>query len=216
MEISFELSDRYHEELGPWPIRLGEPARAQLYAYRDYSVGGHGGRLLLPDLTLAPAEAPLGARRCGPFASAVNGMIGELRVRKGDGADRRDEATIRLECGVPICLVLQARRWDRVDVAPAQPAPGLEAWRMARPLRVADLLGGILELQEVAFETGGVSSFALLDERAPSYPVTGIVQRLERLDLDPASPTFGQLVAVDEAPQALFWPHRYMITLSVG
>ena len=216
MEISFELSDRYHEELGPWPIHLGESARAQLYAYRDYSAGGHGGRLLLPDFTLAPAAAPLGVRRCGPLAAAVSGMIGELRVRKGDGADRRDEATIRLECGVPICLVLHARRWDRVDVAPAQPAPGLEAWRMARPLRVADLLGGILELQEVAFETGGVSSFALLDERAPAYPISGVVQRLERLDLDPASPTFGELTAVEEAPRSLFWPHRYMLTLAVG
>ena len=216
MEISFELSDRYHEEIGPWPIRLGESARAQLYAYRDYSAGGHGGRLLLPDLALAPATAPFGARRCGPLGAAVSGMIGELRVRKGEGADRRDEATIRLECGVPICLVLQARRWDRVDVAPAQPAPGLEAWRMARPLRVADLVSGVLELQEAAFETGGASSFALLDERAPAYPVTGIVQRLERMDLDPASPTFGELIAVDEAPQSLFWPHRYMVTLAVS
>lgn len=217
MEISFELSDRYHEEIGPWPIRLGEPARAQLYAYRDYSYSfvPHGGRLLLPDLALGSTSTPVEARRCGPLGSAVRGIIAELRVRRGDGPDRRDEATLRLECGVPICLVLQARRWDRVDVAPAQPAPGLEAWRMARPLRVADPLSGLLEIQEAAFETGGVSSFALLDERAPDYPVAGIVQRLERLDLDPASPTFGELVEVEEVPATLYWPHRYMITLAV-
>ncbi|HVA91916.1 MAG TPA: hypothetical protein VNL71_18980 [Chloroflexota bacterium] len=215
MEISFELSDRYYEELGPWPLRLGEPARAQLYAYRDHSPAQHGGRVLLPDLALAAVGAPVGARRCGPFGVAVCGLIGELRQRRGEGAERRDTATIRLECGVPICLEMQARRWDRVDVAPAQAAPGLEAWRMARPLRVADLLSGVLELQEVAFETGGVSSFPLLDDRAPNYPAHGTALRLEQLNLDPASPAFGALVEVEEPPSGLFWPHRYIVTLAV-
>ncbi|HXT36668.1 MAG TPA: hypothetical protein VN837_13925 [Chloroflexota bacterium] len=216
MDISFELSDRYYEELGPWSLRLGQSARAQLYAHRDHSLAQHGGRVLLPDLALAPAEAPVGARRSGPLGTAVCGLVGELRRHRGEGPERRDTATIRLECGAPICLEIQARRWDHVDVAPAHPAPGLEAWRMARPLRVADLLSGVLELQEVAFETGGVSSFPLLDDRAPNYPVTGPVVRLERLDLDPASPTFGALVEVEEPPGTLYWPHRYMVTLAVS
>lgn len=216
MEISFELSDRYYEELGSWPLRRGEAARAQLYAYQDHSFAQQSGRLLLPDLALARADTPVMSRRCGPLGSAVCGLIGGLHVRRGEGPERRDTATLRLECGVPLCLELQTRRWDRVDVAPAQPTPGLEAWRMARPPRVADRLSGLLEIQEVAFATGGVSSFPLLDDRAPDYPVSGVVHRIERLDLDPSSPTFGTLMELEELPGGLFWPHRYMVTLAVG
>lgn len=214
MDVCFELSDRYYEELGPWPLRLGEPARVQLYAFRDHSPAQHGGRLLLPDLALAPAGAPRGLQRIAPPLIAFRGLIGELRTRRSEGPERREEVTIRLECGVPICLLLHVRRWDNVDVAPAVPAPDVEAWRMARPPRVADMLSGTLELQEVAVEVGGVSSFPLLDERAPHYPVQGTVQRLERLDLDPTSPSFGNLVEVEHVPDALFWPHRYFVTLA--
>lgn len=215
MDVCFELADRYYEELGPWPLRLGRPARAQLYAFRDHSQVQRGGRLLLPDLALAPPDAPVGPRRGIPPISAVCGLIGALHARRLEGPERREEVTIRLECGVPVCLVLHVRRWDHVDVAPAVPPSGVEAWRMARPPRVADLLSGLLELQEVAFETDGVSSFPLLDDRAPDYPVSGTIARLERLDLDPTSPEFGALVPVERLPEGLFWPHRYFVTMEV-
>jgi hypothetical protein len=216
MDVCFELSDRFYEEIGPWPLRPGDQARAQLYAFRDHSHAQHGGRLLLPDLALAPAGAPIGVRRaCPPVAAAVCGVIGALRAHRLEGGERRDEVAIRLECGVPICLVLRVRRWDHVDVAPAMPVPGVEAWRMARPPRVADLLSGMLELQELAFEAGGVSSFPFLDDRASDYPLSGTVARLERLDLDPTSPHFGTPVPVERLPDGLFWPHRYFVTLSV-
>jgi hypothetical protein len=215
MDVCFEISDRFYEELGPWPLQPGDQARAQLYAFRDHSHALHGGRLLLPDLALAPAGAPIGVRRTCPLAAAVCGVIGALRAHRLEGAGRHDEVAIRLECGVPICLVLRVRRWDNVDVAPAVPAPGIEAWRLARPPRVADLLSGMLELQELAFEAGGVSSFPFLDDRAPDYPISGTIDRLERLDLDPTSPHFGAAVPVERLPDGLFWPHRYCVTLVV-
>jgi hypothetical protein len=215
MDVCFELSDRYFEELGPWPLTPGSVARAQLYAFRDHSPEQHGGRLLLPDLALAPTGTPLQLRRCSVLTTAFCGLIGELRARRAAGLERRDQATLRLECGVPICLVLMVRRWDNVDVAPAAAPAGVEAWRLARGARAADVLCGLLELQEAAFEVGGVSSFHLLDEQAPDYPVTGKVQRIERLDLDPASPNFGAAAPVDSLPPGLFWPHRYFVTLAV-
>jgi hypothetical protein len=215
MDVCFELSDRYYEELGAWPLRLGARVRAQLYAFRDHSPAQHGGRLLLPDLALAPAGTSLGLQCIAPATSAFRGLIGELQARRVEGPERREEATIRLECGLPICVILRVRRWDNVDVAPAVPAPGLEAWRMARPPRVADLLCGVLDLEEAAFEVEGVSSFPLLDERAPDYPVRGTVTRLERLDLDPTSAEFGSLVSIEALSDRLFWPHRYFVTLSV-
>jgi hypothetical protein len=39
---------------------------------------------------------------------------------------------------------------------------------------------------------------------------------VERLDLDPASSTFGALVEVNEPPSTLYWPHRYIVTLAVS
>ena len=97
--------------------------------------------------------------------------------------------------------------------ATAAPA-GVEAWRMARGPRVADMVSGVLELQEAAFEAGGVSSFPLLDEHVPNYPVGGVVRQIERLDLDPASPEFGSIVPVAALPSGIFWPHRYFVTLA--
>jgi hypothetical protein len=214
MDVCFEISDRYYEELGPWPVAIGETARAQLFAMRDHSPAQHGGRLLLPDLALAPAGTPLRLRRSTPLVTAFSGMVGQLRARRATGPERRDQATLRLECGVPVCLVLTVRRWDNVDVAPATPPVGVEAWRLARNPRVADVLCGLLELQEAAFEVGGVSSFPLLDESAPDYPVTGAVQRIEQLHLDPASVNFGAFVDVESLPEGLYWPHRYFITLN--
>jgi hypothetical protein len=135
-------------------------------------------------------------------------------VHRGNGPERRDQAILRIECGVPICLVLTVRRWDHVDVAPATAPAGVEAWRMARSPRVAEMVSGLLDLQEAAFEAGGVSSFSLLDEQAPNYPVTGVVRQIERLDLDPASADFGTAVSVESLPSGIFWPHRYIITLA--
>jgi hypothetical protein len=214
LDVSFELSDRYLEEIGPWPLAVGATARAQLYAFADHSAAQHGGRLLLPDLVLAGTDAPVTLRRVTPLSTAVCGMIGELRVRRGSGPERRDQAIMRLECGVPICLVLTARRWDHVDVAPASGPAGVEPWRLARSPRVADMLSGVLELQEAAFAVGGVSSFEQLDEHAPNYPIAGVVRQIERLDLDPASPDFGSVAAVAALPSGIFWPHRYVVTLA--
>ncbi|MDB5060025.1 MAG: hypothetical protein JWO59_3497, partial [Chloroflexi bacterium] len=166
------------------------------------------------DLALAPPGTALGLRRSTPLTTAFCGMVGSLRARRATGPERRDEAMLRLECGVPICLVLIVRRWDNVDVAPTSAPPGMEAWQAARNPRVADVLSGLLELQEAAFEVGGVSSFPLLDENAPDYPVTGTVQRIERLDLDPTSADFGTAVPVESLPDGLFWPHRYFVTLA--
>jgi hypothetical protein len=215
MHVSFEISDRNYEELGRWPLEIGATARAQLYAYQDHSPAQHGGRVLLPDIALAPAGTTLGLRRIAVLTTAFRGLIGELRARRGSGPERRDEAMLRLECGAPISLVLTVRRWDKIDVAPTSPPPGVEAWRLARNPRVADVLCGLLELQEAAFEVGGVSSFPLLDDHAPDYPVTGTVQQIERLDLDPASADFGTAVSVESLPDGLFWPHRYFVTLTV-
>jgi hypothetical protein len=213
MDVCFELSDRYYEELGPWPLTVGQEVRALLYAFRDHSPDQHGGRLLLPELALAPAGAPFGLHRLAPPTTAFCGLIGSLRTRRIEGRERRDETTIRLECGVPIALVLQTRRWDNVDVAPVAAPAGVQAWQLARSLRVADTLSGTLDLQEAAFEVDRVSSFPLLDENAPDYPVRGVVTRLERLDLDPTSPHFGTLEASDQLPKAPFWPDRYFVTL---
>lgn len=213
VDVCFELSDRYLEELGPWPLAVGATARAQLYAFADHSPAQHGGRLMLPDLAMAlPGTSP--TLRCtSPLSTTVCGMIGELQIRRGSGPERRDQAIMRLECGVPICFMLTVRRWDHVDVAPATAPAGVEAWRLARNPRVADMLIGVLALQEVAFEAGDTSSFSLLDEHAPNYPVTGIVRQIERLDLDPASPAFGSIAPIESLPANLFWPHRYFVTL---
>jgi hypothetical protein len=215
MDVCFELFDRYYEELGAWPIALGAPARALLYAFRDHSPEQHGGRLLLPDLALASPEARFGLRRVVPPLTAFCGMIGALRTRHVEGRERRDETSIRLECGIPLTLILQTRRWDNVDVAPVAPPPGLAAWQAARPARVADVLSGLCELQEAAFEVGGVSSFPLLEEGAPDYPVQGTIARLERLNLEPSAASFGALETIEQLPHGLFWPHRYFVTLSV-
>ncbi len=215
VDVCFELSDRYFEEIGPWPLAVGATARAQLYAFADHSAAQQGGRLLLPDLALATPQAPVALRRAMPLSTAVCGMVGELHVHRGSGPERRDQAIMRIECGVPICLVITVRRWDHVDVAPATVPGGGEAWRMARGPRVADMISGMLDLQEAAFESGGVSSFSLLDEHAPNYPVAGIVRQIERLDLDPASPEFGSVVPVDSLPSGIFWPHRYLVTLAL-
>ena len=214
MNVSFEISDRNYEELGPWPLAVGAAARAQLYAFRDHSPIQHGGRLLLPDVALAPRGTTMSLRRFSPLTTAFSGLIGELRARRSSGQERRDEAILRLECGVPICVMYTVRRWDNVDVAPTTPPPGVEAWRLARNPRIADMLCGLIDLQEIAFETAGMSSFPLLDDHAPDYPVGGTVTRIERLDLDPASPTFGGAVDVDALPDGLFWPHRYIVTLA--
>lgn len=214
MDVCFELFDRYYEELGPWPLSLGAPARALLYAFRDHSPEQHGGRLLLPDLALAPHDAPFDLRRVTPPLTAFCGLVAALRTRHGDGRERRDETTIRLECGIPFTLLLQTRRWDHVDVAPASPPAGVPAWQAARPPRVADVLSGLCELQEAAFAVGGVSSFPLLEERAPDYPVQGTIARLERLNLDSGAATFGALEPIEQLPDGLFWPHRYFVTLA--
>jgi hypothetical protein len=213
VDVSFELSDRYLEEIGPWPLEVGMTARSQLYALADHSALQHSGRLLLPDLALAGPQAAVRLRRVTPLASAACGTIADLHVHRGSGPERRDQAILRVECGVPICLVLTVRRWDRVDLAPIMAPAGVEAWRMARSPHIADLVSGVLELQEAAFEAGGVSSFPLLDEHAPDYPVTGVVRQIERLDLDPASSQFGSTVPVPSLPLGVFWPHRYLITL---
>lgn len=213
--MCFEIFDRYYEELGPWPVEVGAGARVLLYAFRDHSVEQRGGRLVLPDLALALPTAPFGLRRIVPPLTAFCGMIGALRTHHGAGRERRDETTIRLECGVPITLVLQTRRWDNVDVAAATPPPDVAAWQVARPPRVADVLSGICELQEAAFEVGGVSSFPLLEDTAPDYPAQGTITRLERLNLDPSDPAFGALEAIERLPEGLFWPHRYFVTLAV-
>jgi hypothetical protein len=214
MNVSFEISDRNFEELGPWPLRTSDAARAQLYAFRDHSPAQHGGRLLLPDIALAPRGTAMSLRRVSPLTSAFSGLIGELRARRSSGPERRDEAILRLECGVPVCMMFTVRRWDNIDVAPTVPPPGVEAWRMARNPRVADVICGLVDLQEIAFETGGVSSFPLLDDHAPNYPISGKVVRIERLNLDPTSPHFGAAVEVDALPHDLFWPHRYIVTLA--
>jgi len=213
MDVCFEISDRYREELGPWPLAVGDAARALLYVARDHSPEQHGGRLLLPDMALASAGSPFVLRRVGPLLTAFCGMIGALRTFRIEGRERRDETTIRLECGVPIALVLQTRRWDNVDLAPAVVPGGLPAWQLARPGRVADLVSGTFELGEAAFEAGGVSSFPLLEDGAPDYPVRGEVLRLERLDLDPGSLTFGTVADLDRLSADPFWPHRYFVTL---
>ena len=215
MDVCFEISDRYHEELGPWSLAVGDTARALLYVARDHSPDQHGGRLLLPDMALAPAGSPFALRRIAPPLTAFCGMVGALRTFRIEGRERRDETTIRLECGVPIAVVLQTRRWDNVDLAPATAPTGVPAWQIARPARVADLVSGTFELGEAAFEAGGVSSFPLLEEGAPDYPVRGEVLRLERLDLDPASPTFGTVADLARLPGDIFWPHRYFVTLRV-
>jgi hypothetical protein len=186
----------------------------QLYAFRDHSPAQHGGRLLLPDLALAPIGVSLGIRRTTPLVTAFCGMIGELRTHRVPGPERREEAILRVECGLPFCLVLRVRRWDNVDIAPVAAPPGLEAWQAARALRVADLLSGTVELQELALEVGDLSSFPMLDDTAPNYPVQGAVSRVERLDLDPVSSSFGSLVAVETLPAELFWPHRYFVTVT--
>jgi hypothetical protein len=214
MDVCFEVFDRYYEELGPWPIQLGTALRVQLYAFRDHSPEQSGGRLLLPDLALAPIGVPLSIRRAAPLATAFCGLIGELRTRRVHGPERREEAIVRVECGMPFCLVLRVRRWDNIDIAPVAAPPGMEAWQAARAPRVADVLCGTIELQEIALEAGEISSFPLLDETAPSYPVQGTVSRIERLDLDPASPSFGTLVATEALPEALYWPHRYFVTIT--
>jgi len=215
MDVCFEISDRYYEELGPWPLTIGVTARVQLYAFRDHSPDQHGGRLLLPDLALAPPGTPQGLWRSTPPATAFCGLIGELKARRAAGLERRDRVTFRLECGVPICFVLTIRRWDNIDVAPTTAPPKVEAWRLARNPRMGDALTGLLDLQELAFEVGDVSSFPLLNEYAPDYPVEGSVKRIERLVLDPQSPAFGSIVAVDSLPKGLLWPHRYFVTLAV-
>jgi hypothetical protein len=214
MEVCFEIFDRYYEELGPWPIHPGISLRVQIYAFRDHSPAQHGGRLLLPDLALAPVGVPLGIRRTAPLVTAFCGMIGELRTRRVPGPERREEAIIRVESGVPFCLVLRVRRWDNIDIAPVAAPSGLEAWQAARAPRVADLLSGTVELQEIAMEVGDLSSFPMLDDTAPNYPVQGMVLRVERLDLDPVSSSFGSLVAVESLPPDLFWPHRYFVTVT--
>jgi hypothetical protein len=215
MDACFEISDRSYEELGPWPLSVGVPARAQLYAFRDHSPAQHGGRLLLPDIALAPPGTAASLACAAPPSTAFRGRVGDLRARRASGPERRDQAILRLECGVPVCLVLMVRRWDNVDVAPALAPEGEEAWRVARNPRVGDMLCGLLELQEAAFEVGGISSFSLLDEQAPDYPVSGTVARLEQLCLDPASADFGAVIALETLPPGLFWPHRYFVTLRV-
>ena len=216
MDVCFELFDRYYEELGPWPLAVGQTARAQLYAFRDHTPEQHGGRLLLPDLGLAPVGVPFGLGRIGPASVAFRGLVSTLHTRHLEGRERRDETIMRLECGVPICLLVRTRRWDNVDIAPVVAPTGIPAWQLARPARVADVLSGTLELEEIAFEAGGVSSFPLLDERAPDYPVRGAVVALERLNLDPSDPAFGTLERLEELPDGAFWPHRYMVTLASG
>ncbi len=214
VDVCFELSDRYLEEVGPWPLVVGATARAQLYAFVDHSPAQHGGRLLLPDLALAMPGMVPALRRVTALSTAICGTIGELRVHRGSGPERRDQAVIRLECGVPICLVLTVRRWDHIDVAPATAPVGVDAWRLARAPHVEDMLSGVLELQEAAFAVGDTSSFPLLDDHAPDFPVTGLVRLIERLDLDPASPDFGAIVPVQSLPSGVFWPHRYFVTLN--
>ena len=179
MDVCFELADRYYEELGPWPLAVGAPARVQLHVFRDHSPEQHGGRLLLPELALASPGAPFTLRRLVPPITAFCGLVGALRTRRIEGRERRDETTVRVECGVPVALILQTRRWDNVDVAPIA-AEGAPAWQLARPPRAADMICGTFELRELAFEAGGVSSFPFLDEHDPDYPVRGVVTRLER------------------------------------
>ncbi|HWE60610.1 MAG TPA: hypothetical protein VHB98_02760 [Chloroflexota bacterium] len=215
MDVCFELSDRYYEQLGPWPLAVGEVARAQLYAFRDHSPEQHGGRLLLPDLALASPGAPFTLRRLAPPLMAFCGLIGALRTRRIEGRERRDETTLRIECGVPVMLILQTRRWDNVDVAPVQAAAGAQAWQLARPPRVADLLCGTFELREAAFAVAGTSSFPFLSEQAPEHPVQGRVMQLERLNLDPSAEAFGSLESLERLPDGIFWPHRYFVTLAV-
>src|SRR5690348_13683243 len=67
MNVSFEISDRNYEELGPWPLAVGAAARAQLYAFRDHSPIQHGGRLLLPEVALAPRGTTMSLRRFSPL-----------------------------------------------------------------------------------------------------------------------------------------------------
>ena len=102
-----------------------------------------------------------------------------------------------------------------MDLAPSTAPIGIPAWQIARPVRVADLVSGTFELGEAAFEADGVSSFPLLEGGAPDYPVRGEVLRLERLDLDPASSTFGTIADLARLPSDTFWPHRYFVTLRV-
>src|SRR5579859_6502224 len=107
MDVCFELFDRYYEELGPWPLSVGQTARAQLYAFRDHTPEQRGGRLLLPDLSLAPVGVPFGLQRIGPASVAFRGLVGTLHTRRIEGRERRDETIMRLECGAPLCLLLQ-------------------------------------------------------------------------------------------------------------
>lgn len=215
MEICFELSDRYHEEIGPWPLERGSTARVLLYAFRDHSPAQHGGRLLLPDLAIAPAGTSFTLRRLSPATTAFCGLVAALRTRRLEGKEWRDETTIRIECGAPVALIMQTRRWDNVDAAPLLAPPGVQPWQIARPVRVADVVSGTFELQEAAFEVGGVSSFPLLDTGAPDHPVQGRVTLLERLHLDPSTDTFGTLGPIERVPDGAFWPHRYFVTLAL-
>src|SRR5579871_1036931 len=115
MNVCFEISDRYYEELGPWPLSVGTQASALLYGFRDHSASPQRGRLLLPDMALAPSSASFGLHQALPPLTAFCGMVGAQRTRHIEGRERRDETVIRLECGIQVTLILQTRRWDNVD-----------------------------------------------------------------------------------------------------